>query len=175
MDSIVGYFSQVHIDPHPYKNGVYVIDGVLEYTWQIKGITQTLTLPRGFEFDGASIPSWATFLSDVLPFVEKIETFGRHVKAAAFHDYIWMYKGRLPAGVHTAHMDGGWKDVAYDLHTGKPVWTFSESNRLFSRHLRELGIPAGTRRAMYWAVSSPIGYWNWRTGKLPEDARGKQL
>lgn len=175
MDPTVGYFSQVHIDPHPYKNGTYVIDGVLEYTWKVNGVTQRLTLPRNFEFDGASVPSWATFLSDVLPFVDKIETFGRHVKAAAFHDFIWMYKGRLPEGCHVAHLDGVWKDVAYDFNTGKPVWGFTTSNKLFSRHLRELGISAGTRRAMYWAVSSPIGYINWRTGRVPDDARPKKL
>lgn len=169
------YFSDVHIDPHPYKNGVYVIDGVLEYTWQIDGVTQTFTLPRNFEFDGASVPSWATFLSDILPGIDKIETFGRHVKAAAFHDFIWMYKGRLPEGVHTAHLDGGWKDVAYDHNTGKPVWTFKTSNKLFAKHLRELGVGKWTRRAMYHAVNSFIGRINWLRGKLPEDARPKRI
>ena len=175
MDSTVGYFSDVHIDPHPYKSGTYVIDGQLTYTWQIEGVTQNLILPHGFEFDGASVPSWATLLSDILPFVDKIETFGQHIKAAAFHDYIWMYKGRLPEGAHIAHIDGKWVDAAYNANSGKPVWNFSTSNKLFARHLRELGIGAGTRRAMYWAVSSPVGYWNWRTGNVPDDARPKKL
>lgn len=171
--TLTPYFSDVHIDPHPYKDGVYVVDGVLEYIWQVDGVTNKFALPGNFAFDGASVPSWATLLSDILPGIDKIETFGRHVKAAAFHDYVWMYKGRIPAGVHIAHINGQWVDVAYK--DGKPVWTFSTSNKFFARHLQELGVGKWTRRAMYHAVNSFIGRINWWRGKLPADARPKKL
>lgn len=179
-----GDFSKAHCDPILHdgkkffgllktKKQMYRIIGRLSYTWEMIGVVNRLTLPDGFEFDGASVPAWATWLSDALPFTDRVDPFGSSWQAAAFHDFIWKYKGRLPEGVHVAHLDGQWKDVAFDFNTGKPIWTFKTSNKLFARHLRELGISTVTRRAMYLAVSSPVGWYNWITGKLPSDARRK--
>lgn len=168
MTSDIGQFNNPPINPYP--NNLIIIEGPLEYTWQVDGVTNRFTIPSGFVFDGASIPLWATLITKLLPFFQTIYPYGIHLKAAAFHDYIWMYKGRLPAGIHVKHVGGQWVDAAYG-DDGKPVWTFKTSNKLFARHLRELGVGKKERRTMYLAVSTPIGWWNWRTGSLPVDAR----
>lgn len=175
-DDTPGQFSEITY--HPIDNNLIEIVGTLTYDWDYKGVANRLTLPENFTFDGASIPAWATLLMDVLPFLDTVYPFGVHAKAAAFHDYIWMYRGRMPEGFHMAKLDGQWVDAAYKRDgkdTGERVWTFSTSNKLFCRQLRELGVGKAERRAMYWAVSSPIGYWNWRRGGVPDDARPKEL
>ena len=166
MDT-VGQFNDPTIIPLP--RNLLLIRESLVYTWEVDGVTNRFTLPAGFIYDGASIPSWATWLSAALPWFETIYPYGIHVRAAAFHDFIWMYKGRLPKGAHVKHVGGQWVEAAY-TDDGKPVWTFTSSNKLFARHLRELGVGIKERRAMYLAVASPIGRWNWWRGKLPDDA-----
>jgi len=146
----------------------------LVYTWAVNGVPNRLTVPAGYIFDGASIPIVGVVISAVLPWFDTIYPYGDHLFATAFHDYIWQYKGRLPAGAHTADINRQWVDAAYDKD-GKPVWYFTASNKLFARHLRELGVGKKERRTMYLAVSTPIGYINWLTGGVPEDARPKRL
>lgn len=167
MDTI-GQFNDPRYKPMP-KNLILLRED-LTYIYEVNGITNRLTIPAGFIFDGASVPSWATWLSAALPWFDTIYPFGDHLFAAAFHDKIWQYKGRMPLGFHQSHINGQWVDAAYGSD-GKPVWTFTTSNKLFARHLRELGVGKKERRAMYLAVASPIGRWNWWRGKLPEDAR----
>jgi len=135
-----------------------------------RGYTNQLTLPQGFEFDGASIPNVAIILTILLPFVDRIDPIGQHWKAAAFHDYIWWYKGLLPYGFHMAKIGDTYVDAAFD-EQGKPRWTFKTSNKLFARHLRESGIGKATRRAMYAAVNNWFAKRGWKAGDLPTDAR----
>lgn len=153
---------------------MYQIQGQLTYDWQIDGVDYRLTLPDGFTFDGASIPTWAIWLSDILFFTDTIEHYGTHWPAAACHDLGFMYRGRLPEGALTKKVNGEWVDAAYG-DDGKPLFGFKEWNKLFARQLRELGIGKGTRRAMYLAVASPAGWLSWITGKVPDNARPKRL
>lgn len=169
---MTGRFNDPRISP--IDNKYYELKEDLRYTWSINGVINTITIKAGFVFDGASIPAWATMLMWLLPFLHEIHPFGSHVRAAVVHDYIWMYKGRMPVGFHMAHINGEWVDAAYNAD-GMPVWTFKTSNKLFARHLRELGVSKADRRAMYLAVASPIGWFNWLRGKVPSDARPKKL
>lgn len=66
------------IHPHP-TSGNYCLDD--DYTITIRGCT--ITVPAGFEFDGASIPPffWLAFHS---PYHPKV------VRAALIHDYLYV-------------------------------------------------------------------------------------
>ena len=148
----------------------------LVYRWEINGVENRLTVPVGTISDGASIPVWATFVTAILPGFETIYPYGVHLFATFVHDIIWKYRGQLPVGMHQYFnkQTQKWEDAAYNKE-GHPIWTFKTSNKLLARHLRELKVGKKERRAMFLAVSSPIGWWNWRTGKLPNDARPKKL
>jgi len=112
----------------------------------------------------------------VLPWFETIHPMGAHWKAAAFHDWNWMYKGRVPVGCYDVAFNDQWVDImqvpqlAAKVKDGQ-VWTFESSNRLFGRHLKELGIGWKERDTMQWAVGTFIAKRNWHKGEIPNDAR----
>lgn len=173
MADIPGFFNSPRMAFH-HKNLVELLEDLV-YTYECSGVIHRLTIPAGFTCDGASIPNWAVTLTWLLPFFDTIYPFGEHLLAAFCHDFIWMYRGQLPEGRYEYwnRLSQKWEDAAY--LGGKPVLTFKTSNALFAKQLRELGVGKKERRAMFLAVSTPIGYWNWGRGKLPADARGEQL
>lgn len=146
------------------------------YLWEADGVRQRFTVHAGQVFDGASIPAFATFLTWLVPGFDTIYPMGNHVYAALVHDKIWEYRGRLPEGIHKKELpNGDLVDAVYN-EKGSPVWTMSTSNRLFARMLREDGVGKKERRAMYAAVQyTPMAWWAWYSGKLPDDARPKKL
>jgi hypothetical protein len=166
----------VHNEPqvYPVKKNLFEIREPLWYEWCIDGIWQRLIIPaskeKPFRFDGATIPVWATFLTWLLPWLETIYPMGLHIYDTAFHDWLWKYKGRIPLGTHLVtrpHCPMGsciWVDAEH-------VWTFTETNRLFGRQLKEDGVGVDERNVMKQAVETLIGRFNFNRGKLPEDAR----
>ena len=159
----------------PYPGNKYQLVEDFEYIWVNNGVKHKLKVPAGQIWDGASIPLTATVLTKILPGFETIYPMGMHAYATLGHDYIWEYKGRLPEGAYEVQTSQGWVDARYDKK-GKPVWTFKTSNKLFARMLREDGVGTKERRAMYLAVQyTPIAWWKWKTGKLPEDAGPKRM
>lgn len=160
----------------PIEDNRFKTLGDFVYEWEINGVKQRITIKAGQIFDGASIPAFATFMTWALPGFDTIYPMGQHIYAALVHDKIWEYRGRLPEGLHQKQLaNGEWVDAAYDSK-GKPVWTRTASNKLFIRMLREDGVPKKERRAMYLAVQyTPFAWFNWRTGKLPKDARPKRI
>jgi hypothetical protein len=155
---------------------MYELTDDLYYTWHHEGFTRRIKVPKGFPYDGASIPVWGTFLTWVLPWFETIHPMGAHWKAAAFHDFIWMYQGRVPVGCYDVYYNEQWVDITQVPQLaakvkGGQVWTFKSSNRLFGRHLKELGIGKKERNTMEWAVGTFIAKRNWHKGKIPSDAR----
>lgn len=170
-----GYFSpSATIRPLPHN--MYELTDDLFYTWHADGFTRRIKVPKGFPYDGASIPVWGTFITWVLPWFETIHPMGAHWKAAAFHDWSWMYKGRVPFGTYDVFVGDKWVDISYvpQLYNqvkGGMVWTFESSNRLFGRHLKELGIGKKERNTMEWAVGTWFAKRRWNEGQVPEDAR----
>jgi hypothetical protein len=178
----------IHNEPqvYPVKGNLYEIREPLWYVWTIDGVTQKLIVPaskeKPFRFDGASIPVWATFLTWLIPGLKTIYPMGIHIYDTAFHDFTWLYKGRVPLGTHLVRkitpVSPEWRRV----YPGNPetiehwidaqhVWTFTETNRLFGRQLKEDGVGPNERNVMKDVVESPIGRFNFNRGKLPADAR----
>lgn len=165
-----GYFSDTTFKP--LAHNLYQLRDDLYYTWQAEGYMRRIKVPKGFIFDGASIPMVGTFITWVLPWYETIYPMGAHWRADCFHDWNWMYRGRVPVGTYDLFVDGKWVDIGevIKLENGQ-AWTFDSSNRLYGRMLKEDGIGKKERNTMQWAVGTPIGKMNWNKGKLPDDAR----
>lgn len=164
-----GYHNRPRIYELP--NNLYKIEEPLQYSWTVNGVPNRLTIMASpsepYIWDGASIPPVATFITWILPWFQTIYPMGLHIYASAFHDELFKYQGRIPEGMHEVYKDGAWVDA-------DKIWTFTECNKLFARHLREDGVGKKERRAMYLSVQSPIGYYNWIRGKVPEDAKPKK-
>lgn len=115
--------------------------------WQAEGVPrQRLSVPQGFECDGASVPApleWYLGRERILP-------------AGVAHDFQYHYQGRTPIGSHEALQDGVWTDQRYE-------WTRKESDRFFARNLRFCQISPGQRRNAYRAVRL-AGRRPWRRG-----------
>lgn len=174
MDEKPGTFNNPRYRFHK-KNEVELLDDFV-YKWYFRGELNRFVIKKGYKCDGASIPLWATLITRILPWFDTIYPFGQHLQAAFPHDKIWEYRGLLPEGIHMRldRHTGEWVDAAYDPD-GNPVWTMKTSNKFFARHLRELEVGKKERRAMFLAVDSFFGWLNWRSGKLPDDARPKKL
>lgn len=169
-----GDFSTCYIAELPHN--MYKLTHDLYYTWYAEGYVRRLKVPQGFPFDGASINELGTFITWVIPWFETIHPMGAHWKATAFHDWIWMYQGRIPVGYYDILVGDKWVDIeqvpelAYKVVDGK-VFDFHSSNRLFGRMLKDLDYPEKERRTMVWAVGTIFGKRNWKKGTIPLDAR----
>lgn len=126
------------------------------YTWRHELDVFRLILEEGFVFNGASIPWLAE------PIIGDKWALGKY--PPGFHDALYQCGGDLSKqplcrcqvrrGVHVAVGSGilpagpaevVWEDVGH-------VWTRKAADRLFGRHMRELGVPPWKRRAAYLAV-----------------------
>jgi len=112
------------------------------YTWEHNFRDQRLTIPKGFIFDGASVPQilwWTGLRPD-----------GLLRAGALLHD--WIYSMGSKPGNNGSH------HYYYDYHgNGKWVvqvkpWTRKQSDQIFSRAMREAEYPKWKRRIAYIAV-----------------------
>lgn len=124
----------------PVSNRLYELAVSYTYEWELEGYPrQRLRVPKGFQFDGASVPRPLWSITGIRP-------DGLHRAAALVHDYLYEYEGKLPPGSHTyLDTDGEWKSIDYR-------WTRKEADRIFCRLLSEGEVGGLKRRLMYYSV-----------------------
>lgn len=115
------------------------------YTWEQDGQMVRLTVPAGFVYNGASVPSflWSIYAPHALD------------RAAVFHDFIYRDNGILPFGAHQVQWNGSWTTIT-------PIWTRSAADRLFEKHLAmDPQGPGWLRRKLARAMVRAFGggYW----------------
>jgi hypothetical protein len=123
----------------PITNKHYRLVEQYAYHWDLGGTRNRIVIPRGFTYDGASVPRLAWTLSGITP-------DGLIRAAALVHDWIYRHKGRLPQGSQQ-YREGNepWQD-AYG------AWSRRDADRLFARIMREAGVSKWKRRMAYRAV-----------------------
>lgn len=114
------------------------------YRWEKDGERYRVVVPAGFTSDLASVPRllWVV----ISPF-----DLGA---AVVPHDWIYAHGGRVPAGSWQIGTGSGWAD-------DERAWTRRETDRLFGRMMREVGVPRVRRRSAYLAVRL-FGWVVWR-------------
>lgn len=101
--------------------------------------TATLTIPRGFHYDCASVPK--IFHSFIGP-------FDLSDVAALVHDFLTRYRGAPPIGCVTPYR----------------TYTRAEADAIFKIIMDQLGVSEWRQNAAWTAVR--VGGWNsWRKGK----------
>lgn len=115
------------------------------YEWEAKDRKFTIIVPKGFVFDGASVPRILWTLIGITP-------DGLHRAAALVHDFIYRYDGFLP--------NGSFWEIGMNCELiGLPGvrWNRDQADKLFARMLREGGVSKFKRRLMYQGVR--LGGW----------------
>lgn len=127
--------------------GGYLLTQQYRYTWQADNVRYRITIPSGFQLDGASVPR-------ILWTVTGITPDGLHRPAALLHDFIYRHHGRIPTGSMHRMEAGRWVVVE------KPNWTRIQADQLFARILREVGVGKFRRRLMFIGVRL-AGWASW--------------
>lgn len=104
-------------------------------------------VPEGFKYDGASVPRIYWTIVGFLP-----DGLGR--AAALIHDYIYVYKGKIPKG-HLLVKDDSGQWVEY-----QGEWIRKRADKLFLSLLIKGGVPKIRRNLAYWAVKG-FGWYPW--------------
>ncbi len=103
------------------------------YGWDKYGVSHELVVPRGFRYDGASVPR-------ILWSVIGLRPDGLVRAAALLHDWIYRHGGKLPPGSYR-------RDDGEGGH-----WTRKSADLLFGRVMRESGVSKLKRRLAYLGV-----------------------
>lgn len=115
------------------------------YCWSDPdGISRSITVPKGYLSDGASVPRLVWTLSGIIP-------DGLIRAAALIHDFIYDHSGQLPFGSYRRIRNGNWEFCSNEK------WTRKVADKLFGRINRECGVPKFQRRVAYLAVRA--GGW----------------
>jgi len=118
------------------------------YEWVKAGVRRRITVPEGFDYDGASVPRFAWSICGLHP-------DGLIRAAACIHDWLYEHKGELP---YDSYQRLRWPDVWENV---PKVWTRRNADRMFGRIMRESGIRKIRRRVAYLAVRG----FGWTMGK----------
>lgn len=124
----------------------YQLDHDYIYDWDADGHRWRIIVPKGFRFDGASIP-WIT------QFV--IGKWDLGVGPPCVHDWIYNFRGDLPTGSFKCKRNDEWHQIC-------EPWKRYEADRLFCRHMRTVGVSRWKRRMAYRAIRLG-GWYAWNT------------
>jgi len=142
--------AQPRIEPHPTKDGIFVLLKDFSTEWKAEGLKQQLNAKAGFEFDLASVPWPARAITGFTPSSFKWTP-------PFWHDFIYERGGNLPKGSYR-EWDGdlnGWVD-------SKKIWTRKNADRFFCRLMKDDGVGKKRRWLAFWAVRAG-GWLAWNT------------
>lgn len=131
----------IEITPEPHE-GLYRLARRYRCTYRFESERRTVTVPAGFEFDGASIPKifWLTYYSPYDP---------RVVLASLVHDYLYVTHEADGVEIGKAEADLVFRDVLRSQGvTPLRCWSMWLAVHLF-----------GGRA---WRMRSPLGLKAWR-------------
>lgn len=102
-----------------------------DYPFTVDGVTETI--PKGYEWDGATIPRWFWSIIGYYP-------MGAMAEPSVIHDWIYVNKGILPNSTYTR----------------------SRCDKLFYKHMLKSGVTPHSALRMYRVVQL-FGFYFWRT------------
>lgn len=132
-------------DIRPVTDTLYRLNEDYTYVWIQRNIVTQITVPKGFTYDGASVPRFLWSLSGL--------TRDGLIRAAALvHDWIYMNDGALPE-CSMREFNKGWTCIS-----GR--WTRKDSDKLFLKMMLEAGIENYRANRAYACVRLFGGlYW----------------
>jgi len=139
-------------DVRPVIDDRYVLMEEYTYTWSESGALFRITVPRGFEYDGASVPRLLWGVTGLRP-------DGLIRAAALVHDFVYAFRGDLPPRGFEIYVDNSfWAECQLEIDR---AW----ADRLFNRIMRESGV-GRTRRWLAYSGVRAGGWLAWRKDTL---------
>ncbi|NOQ27982.1 MAG: DUF1353 domain-containing protein [Bacteroidales bacterium] len=145
-------------------NTHFILQEDYSYTWMKDGanasdpsetykVESTIIVNKGFRWDGASIPklfwSWG-FTPD-----------GKYRAAALVHDFIYIYKGKLPKGSMISNYISDSGTIEDQIQYGS--FSRKDADRLFGKMMKENQVAIGRRKIMKYMVMK-FGWIYWKDG-----------
>lgn len=138
----------------------YILFEDYGYTWELDAfdaddnmkkctVKTELTVRSGFRWDGASVPKFLWRLG--------FHPDGPHRAAALIHDFIYVHKGKLPAGSMVSNYPGATDQIQHGS------FSRTDADRLFGRMMKEAGVSRTKRKLMQWGVTW-FGWIYWEDG-----------
>lgn len=117
------------------------------FKWDDDGRLFRITIPKGFVFDGASVPRICWTLTGLLP-------TGIHLGAACIHDYLYQKRGRLnQREVCLRRLDKNTEVREEDKWLPvQGVWDRKQCDDMFLKVMKVAGETMWKAQTMYWAV-----------------------
>lgn len=138
----------------------YILQEEYSYTWrkdiassdanQATYIDNKIVVPKGFRWDGASVPKAFWRLG--------FDPDGSHRAAALIHDFVYIYKGKMPTGSFYAKYEHA---QHWEVNSGS--FSRKDADRLFGKIMKESKVKSFTRKVMKFAVSK-FGWMYWQDG-----------
>lgn len=127
----------------PISDDQYKLTDDYTYRYKKDGAIYSITVPKGYVTDGASVPRLFWSLTGIHP-------DGLIRAPALIHDFIYDHRGRLPWG---SQHDVELQQVI------RHVWTRKEADKLFAVMMRDAGMSKIRRRLAYLAVRGFAMTW----------------
>ena len=123
------------------------------YLWEHKSQQLRLTVPSGFDYDGASVPRICWTITGLRP-------DGLIRAAATAHGFLYRHSGNVPASNMQLALPALRGQHFHKWQEIKTPWSRKQADKLFARIMRESGVGKFQRRLAYLAVRA-VGWTRW--------------
>jgi len=129
----------------PISDDMYRLEEDYVYSWEDDGISHRITIKKGFEYDGASVPRFAWSLFGVRP-------DGLIRAAALVHDFIYRHVGEMPPKTCERLDQEGeeWED-------DDCVWSRRRADQLFELMMKQ----ASSSKIKRWLAYKFVRRFGW--------------
>lgn len=136
----------------PINDKEYELEKEYAYEFVLNNATFRISVPKGFIYDGASVPRILWTLTGILP-------DGLIRAGALLHDYIYHHQGILPAWRLMIHTENGWQKSTLELT--RPI-----ADNIFLEAMIKAGVRS-TKAHVAWAGVRVGGWVAWYSEKRP--------
>ncbi len=134
-------------DIRPTTGRWYALQDDFALTWLEDGAFFSLTVPKGFRSDGASVPRLLWSVIGLTP-------DGPIRAGALLHDFIYRYGGEMPAGSFRVYVRGEWAASAQPITRRRADWIL--------RHFAQAAGISPRRALLVWTGVRVGGWWSWK-------------
>ena len=134
-------------DIRPIEGGKYRLAENYSYYWPPVQGNCRVTIPKGFVYDGASVPQWLWSITGLRP-------DGLIRAAALVHDFFYRYGGKPPKGTIAKNYHNRWYQVPFRC-------TRKAADHFFFQIMEDFSMPWLKRTLAYRAVRL-CGWYYWR-------------
>lgn len=139
--------------PHiiPISDTVYQLNEDYEYVWITNNVVNKIKVPKGFRYDGATVPRILWSITGILP-------DGPHRAGTLLHDWIYKFEGNLPEGSHT-FISYNEYNLTPNFHKVIGKWSRKDADKLARKMWVEAGVKSSNLMYLFVRI---FGFFFWK-------------